>query len=59
MTYVSEETAENVLSKELASMTLITKWNYYNQLDNLYLRSKNTKLRKPDILIHNGVKSKI
>ncbi|MFZ5376249.1 MAG: hypothetical protein ACOZAN_01090 [Patescibacteria group bacterium] len=57
MTYVSENTAERVLSNEFATQTLITKWDFFNQIEGKYLRSTSTNMRQPDLLIHNNVRS--
>jgi len=57
MTFVSEKTAERVLSNELANKTLMTKWNFFNQIDGKYLRSSSSSMRTPDLLIHNTVGS--
>lgn len=57
MTYVSEETAEKVLSTDFVDKTLMTKWDFFDQIDGKYLRSSNENIRRPDLLIHNYVDS--
>lgn len=57
MTYVSEEVAEKVLSSDLSGQTLMTKWDFFDQIEGKYLRTSSRNIRNPDLVIHNYIDS--